>query len=204
MSVFINFINKSNNPNPVNVVIFQKNVANNFEELAVAWRVITCKANDIGFKFSIPPNFQIGSIDSWGNVSNLLTTVNGQRWMVVRSTSGDIFVLDSSPAHSFATVEVKNALITGSISVQIYKDGKLLDVKNSLSPQQTAVFEFKPTIWVGVVSNDIEEGDILNSAILSTINTQISFIDIQTADLVMTGGGPGTSPPYVFTLVPTS
>src|SRR2546429_5481525 len=38
--VQLNFVNQSNDANNSQIVIFQKNVASDFEELAVAWRVI--------------------------------------------------------------------------------------------------------------------------------------------------------------------
>lgn len=149
-------------------------------------------------------NFYVGSQDSWGNVTNLQLGQNGQRWNVVRSTSGDILTLDSNPASSMTEVEVKNCLVQGAVNAQIYKDGKLLASKTGISPQQKAVFEFKPTIWVGVVS-EVEEGDIMNSAILSDINTEISLLGITRANLIMTGGGVGsTATPFKFTLVPTA
>jgi hypothetical protein len=92
----------------------------------------------------------------------------------------------------------------GSIDAQIYRNGKLLATKTGVSPQQKAVFEFKPTIWVGIV-NEIQEGDIMNSAILSDINTEISLLGITKADLIITGGGEGsTAVPYKFTLVSTA
>jgi hypothetical protein len=204
MDIEITFINNSYDENNSNVVIFQKNVATNFEEIAVAWRVIENCGRNWSHKFTYPMNFYVGAMDSWGNVSNLQAAVNGQKWDVVRSTSGDILTLDPNPASSFTEVEIKNCLSMGSVDAQIYKDGKLLATKTGVSPQQKAVFEFKPTIWVGVVS-EIEEGDIMNSAILSDINTEISLLGITKANLVMTGGGVGSSAtPFTFTLVPTA
>jgi hypothetical protein len=97
-------------------------------------------------------------------------------------------------------VQVLNALPKGAINVGCYKDGKLLALKTSIAPQQKAVFEFKPTLWIGVVSQ-IEQGQVMNSAILSHINTEISLLGIASADIVMTGGGPGSnSTPFAFNL----
>ena len=45
-------------------------------------------------------------------------------------------------------------------------------------------------IWIGVVSQ-IEQGQVMNSAILSDINTEISLLGISRADIVMRGGGAG-------------
>ena len=204
MDIEITFINQSYDANNSDVVIFQKNVATNFEEIAVAWRVIQNCGRNWSHVFTYPMDFYVAAQDSWGNVSDLQLAENGQKWNVVRSTSGDVLTLDSTPASSMTEVEIKNCLSAGSIDAQIYKDGRLLSTKTGVSPQQKGVFEFKPTIWVGVVS-EIEEGDIMNSAILSDINTEISLLGITKANLIMTGGGVGSSAiPFKFTLVPTA
>lgn len=204
MDIEITFINQSYDENNSNVVIFQKNAATDFEETAVAWTVIQNCGRNWTHKFKYPMDFYVAAQDSWGNVSDLQLGEYGQKWDVVRSTSGDILSLDSSPAGSMTEVEIKNELPQGSVNAQIYKDGKLLATKTGVSPQQKAVFAFKPTIWVGVVSQ-VEEGDIMNSAILSDINTEISLLGITKANLIMTGGGVGsTAVPFQFTLVPTA
>lgn len=203
MNTEITFINQSNDSGNHSIVIFQKNIATNFEEIAVAWRLLESVGRNWKHKFVVPADFYVGASDSWGNVSDLQLAANGQKWNVVRSASGDVLALDPTPASSMNAIEIKNSLSVGSIDAQIYKDGKLLAIKTGVSPQQKGVFEFKPTIWVGAVSN-IEEGEIMNSAILSDINTEISLLGISKANLIMTGGGPGSSAkPFKFTLVPT-
>lgn len=204
MDIQINFINQSYDQNNSKIVIFQKNVATSFEEIAVAWRVIENCGRNWTHSFKYPMNFYVAAQDSSGNVSDMKLAVNGQKWDVVRSSSGDVLALDANAASSMTEVEVKNLLPVGSVNAQIYKDGKLLATKTGVSPQQKAVFEFNPTIWVGVVS-EIEEGDVMNSAILSDINTELSLLGITKADLIMTGGGIGSSAvPFKFTLVPTA
>jgi hypothetical protein len=97
-------------------------------------------------------------------------------------------------------MQVSNQLPAGSIDANIYKNGALLTAKTAVLPQQHAIFEFKPTIWIGVVEG-VNEGDVLNSAILSQINTELSLTGVASADIVMTGGGPGpNSTPFTFTL----
>jgi hypothetical protein len=72
--------------------------------------------------------------------------------------------------------------------------------KTGIAPGQKAVFEFQPKIYIGVVSQ-VQEGDAMNSAIISQINTQISLFGITSADIVMRGGGPGpSSTPFYFSL----
>ena len=203
-NVELTFINQSNDMNNSSVVIFQKNVATDYEEVAVAWRVIRNCGRGWSHKFNYPFDFYVGAGDSYGNLAPQLSAEYGQKWDVVRTASGDTLQLDSTPASSMNEVEIKNSLMTGSIDAQIYKDGKLLLTKTGVSPAQKAVFSFKPTIWVGVASQ-IEEGEIMNSAILSDINTEISLLGITKANLIMTGGGVGpTATPFQFHLEPTA
>lgn len=199
MDIEITFINQSYDENNTDVVIFSKNVATDFEETAVAWRVIENCGRNWSHKFTYPMHFYVAAQDSRGNVSDLYLAQNGQRWEVVRSPSGDTMVLDSRPAADPTQVEIENALTTGAIDAQIYKAGKLFATKTGVSPQQTAVFGFNPTIWVGAVSQ-LEEGDVMNAAILSEITAEISLLGITKANLIMTGGGvgPSATPVHVY------
>jgi hypothetical protein len=88
----------------------------------------------------------------------------------------------------------------GAVDVCIFKDGRLMGVKTSVPPGQKAVFQYQPALWIGVTS-EVVQGQPINSAVMSDINTELSLIGIASADIVMTGGGPGEgSTPYVFNL----
>lgn len=204
MNIRIRFVNKSHDMNNSDVVIFSKNDTANFDEMAVAWRVIKNCGRDWSHTFDYPLGFQVGAQDSYGNVSDLKNAVYGQKWDIIRSSSGDILTLDDQTASSPLEVEIKNNLSKGSINAQIYKDDKLFAMQTGVSPGQKSAFSFKPNLWVGVVSQ-VEEGAVMNSAILSDINTEISLLGILSADLIMTGGGVGpNATPFKFHLVPTS
>jgi len=199
MDIQLNFINQSNDTNNSEVVVFQKNVATDFDELAIAWQVIqNCGMGD-NHPFAFPMTMEVGAADSWGNYTPRMTAQNGQLFAVQLTASGDQLV-QSGTGTSPSEVQVLNGLPKGAINANIYKAGKLLAAKTSIAPQQKAVFQFKPTIWIGVAS-EIEEGQVMNSAIISNINTEISLLGIASADIVMTGGGPGSnSTPFQFTL----
>lgn len=199
MGVQLNFVNQSNDANNSQIVIFQKNVASDFEELAVAWRVIKYCGQGDNHPFTFPLGLQVGASDSYGNHTPQLEAQFGQQFQLSLSSSGDRLAPAGYGASS-NEVQVLNSLPRGSINASCYKDGRLLAVKTAIAPQQKAVFEFKPTIWIGVVSQ-IEQGQVMNSAILSDINTEISLLGISRADIVMRGGGAGAgSTPFSFTL----
>jgi hypothetical protein len=199
MDIQLNFINNSNDVTNSDVIIFQKNVATDFDELAVAWMVIrNCGFGD-NHPFTFPMSMYVAVSDSWGNYTPQLAANNGELYSMQLTTSGDKLVASGSGT-SPREVQVRNDLPIGAINASIYKSGKLLATKTSIAPQQKAVFEFKPTIWIGVASQ-IVQGQVMNSAIISNINTELSLLGIASADIIMTGGGPGpNSKSFAFNL----
>ncbi len=199
MDIKLNFINQSNDMNNSQIVIFQKNVATDFDELAVAWLVIQNCGQGDNHPFTFPMTMAVGASDSYGNFTPQLTEQNGQMFHVTLSSSGDTLSY-ACPSTSSREVQLRNDLAQGAINGSIYKDNRVLATKTSIAPAQKAVFEFKPTIWIGAVSQ-IVQGQVMNSAILSDVNTELSLLGIASADIIMTGGGPGTtSTAFAFTL----
>jgi hypothetical protein len=199
MDIQLNFINKSNDKNASSIVIFQKNVATDFEELAIAWRVIQhCGVGD-NHPFTFPMTMNVSCRDAWGNYTAPKAAENGDVFTLQRMPSGDLLNRTSSSL-SGTEVQVINGLDRGAMNASIFKDGKMLATKTTIAPQQKAVFLFNPTIWVGVVSQ-VVEGQVMSSAIMSDINTEFSLMGLASADIVMRGGGPGTgSEALKFTL----
>jgi len=179
--------------------IFQKNVATNFDEIAVAWQVIDNLGAGWVHPFQYDLNLQVGAADSWGNYVPPQNSADGQLWTVTKDCTGDQ-LNPTGPANSPSEVQVLNGLDQGAIAACMYRSGKLLATKTGVAPGQKAVFLFKPTIWIGVVSQ-VQQGQVLDSAIISNINTQLTLTGIASADIVIAGGGPGkNSRPFSFTL----
>jgi hypothetical protein len=198
-AIRLNFFNHSNDANNSEIVIFAKSGATDVEELAVAWTVIENCGQGWSHPFEYPMEVSVGASDSYGNYSPQMTAWNGQAFSVVRTTSGDA-IHYTGPASSPNAVEIGNALMQGAVNTQVYRDGRLFAQKTSVAPGQKAAFSFKPTIWIGVASQ-VQQGQVMNSAIISQINTELSLLGIAQADIIMTGGGPGPSAtPFVFTL----
>ncbi len=199
MDIYLKFVNQTNDANNSEYVIFQRNVATGFDELAVAWKVIkNCGQGDF-HPFVYPMSMQVSAEDSYGNYTPRLDAQDGQLFSMVRTSSDDILKLagnGSSPTE----VQVSNDLPQGAINANFFKSGRLLATRTSLAPQQKAAFEFKPTLWIGVAS-EIDEGQVMNPAILSNIDTELSLEGLASADIVATGGGSGPSAePFQFTL----
>lgn len=196
----LNFINRSQDQNNSSIVIFQQNVAEDFGEIAIAWKVIENCGRLDNHPFDYPLEFQVCASDSYGNYTPQMTAYDGEAYEMVKDGSGDVLRKAGTPATANTEVEVRNNLQTGAINANIFRDGKLLAAKTNLAPGQKAVFQFHPRIYIGVVSQ-IAEGDVMDSAIISMVNSEINLFGIFSADIVMTGGGPGRgSTPFKFAL----
>ncbi|HWA63876.1 MAG TPA: hypothetical protein VG939_21050 [Caulobacteraceae bacterium] len=199
MDIQLNFINQSNDQNNSDVVIFQKNVTTDFDEIAVAWQVIKNCGQGDNHPFVYPSASAVSCKDAWGNYTPKLAAEPGQLFAMVKTASGDELELQGS-ASSPVELQVANDLPQGAIDAGVYKSGRLIAQKAGVAPQQKAVFQFKPTLWIGVAS-EVDEGEILNAAIISQIDTELSLLGVASADIVMTGGGVGiNSTPYKFSL----
>lgn len=190
MDVKLNFINRSNDTSNSKVLIFQKNESTDFEAISVAWRVIKNCGTNCNHPFVFPLEFEVDANDSYGNFTPRMAAVNGELFSVLRDGSGNIF-RKTGNSTSPLEVQVRNDLGSGSVGSNIYKDNRLLATKLCVVPNQKAIFKFNPTIWIGVAS-EVEEGEVISSAVLTDMNTEISLLGIRSADIIMSGGGCGT------------
>lgn len=164
-------------------------------KLAVAWTVIKNCGKGDNHPFTFPIKFSVAGGDSYGNYTRHFEASKGERWEMVRDNMGDVLQLSGSPSSNPLAVEVANTL-QSPISANCFKDGKLLAKETGIDSGRKATFEFSATIWIGVVSQ-IEEGDVLNAAILATLSTEINLFNLASSDILMTGGGTG---PFKFAL----
>lgn len=186
--------------NNSSIVIFQKNVAEDFNKSAVAWKVINNCGTDDNHQFDYPMNFEVSVSDSYNNFTPKIAAVNGQVFNVNNNKAGDVLQVSSVLASNSNEVEIRNNLTSGAINANCYKEGKLIATKTGLTPGQKALFEFLPKIYIGTASK-IDEGDVLNAAIISQITTEINLFGVTSADIIMTGGGSGkNATPFTFSL----
>jgi hypothetical protein len=196
----LNFINRSEDVNNSSVVLFQQNVPEDFGQIAIAWKVIENCGRLDNHPFDYPMDVKVSGGDSYGNYTPQLGASNGEGFDMIYDLSGNTLQRSSTSATSGDEIEVRNNLAKGTISANCYRDGKLVAVKSNLAPSQKAVFQFHPVLYIGVISQ-VEEGDVLNSAIISQVNEKINLFGIRSADIIMTGGGAGKkSSEFNFTL----
>lgn len=198
-TIKLNFINQSNDALNSQVVVFQKNKVTAYGETAVAWKVITNCARGSNHPFEYPAAFYVAVGDSWGNFTPQQKAKPGDVFRVINTTSGVQLVPNGNEAND-TEIDIQNDLAKGAINAFIYKGGRKLAGLTNVVPGQMASFAFNPTIWIGVFSQ-VTEGQVMNAAMLSQVNTEISLSGISSADIIMTGGGVGPSAqPFTFTL----
>ncbi len=200
MNIALRLINRSNDRGNSEVVLFQRNVVPELEELAIAWRVIRYCGRDCIHPFAYSTDVEIGLGDDHGNFSPRLAAERGMRFTVASHPGGKPRLSSALDGASHADIEVVNQLGRGAVNVNAFVSGRLMAAKSAVAPGQKAVFRFTPVLWVGVGSQ-IEESRALSSAVLSSANTPIELAGIASADIVMTGGGAGESAqPFRFEL----
>jgi len=185
MNIKLNFINLTDDFKG-NIVVFQKNVASDYNNVPIAWKVIENCEPYSNHPFIFPSGMTVSTSDDYGNYTPKLSATSGELFEMRLMSSGDRLIL-AGPATSPKEVQVVNCLPRGSINVNIYKDSGLLSNKVSIVPQQKAVFQFKPTIWIGATEQKIVQGTGINASILSQLNTELSLLGLESADIVMTG-----------------
>lgn len=202
MNIHLRFINRSNDCGNSEVVLFQRNVVPDLEELAVAWKVIRFCGRDCQHPFVFSTEIEVSLGDEHGNFSPRVAAHPGDRLLVTPHPTGrGRLTPDSAEAGAgSADIQVVNRLARGAVNVNAFSAGKLIAAKVAVAPGQKAEFRFTPALWIGVASG-IEEGQALNAAVLSSSNTLLQLSGLVSADIVMSGGGGGTgAQPFSFAL----
>jgi hypothetical protein len=189
MDIQLNFINRSHDQNNSRVFLFQKNAATQMDELTTAWKVIRNCGYNCNHPLVYSTSFETCIHDQYGNRSPRRAVQAGDLLSVSSLPNGRSFT-SAGKNNNSREFAIRNDLVRGAIDVGVYSNGKLLALKTNVVPGQKAVFEMLPTLWIGVAAQVIE-GQALDSAILSNVNTELSLLGIARADIVMTGGGVG-------------
>ena len=187
--VLLNVVNHSNESGNIDFVIFQQNVSESFDLPSIAWMVI--KGLDPGEHHPMEFEWQtqINISDANGNFTPEMASKPGDRYVVESSGAGER-VIQAGSASGKDVIEIVNGLPSDSIGAHCYRSGKLLSSHNFLEPTKQAEFMFKPTIFIGAVSQ-LEEGQPIPKEVAEQIKTQFDLKDLISADIVITGGGTG-------------
>lgn len=192
----LNFINRSNDYENLNVAIFQKPSIPTFDISVIAWKVINhCSPGGAdSFVFELPMQISVG--DSYKNFSPQVATFPGESFEIVEAPSGYTLKKMDTPANRPSAVQIHNNMSIAVSDINVYRSGMLLANKNILASGQMTSFDFLPHLFIGVVPN-IAQGDVINQAIQDGIHEKIELEGLASADIVMQGGN---GEPFQFSL----
>jgi hypothetical protein len=202
-SIHLNLINRSQDIDNSSIVIFQAATPSGLGDPAglqpvLAWQVIPSgpAGSSHPLVYDLTPTLVCTAPD--GQTTPPVAVKDGETYAVELTRSG-YELRPAGPPVAPGEVAVRNGL-GGDIKVEAFRSGKVTAVKPAVASLQTETFKFPTALHIGV-ADQVREGQPLNSAILNTVNTEVSLQNIASADIVMTGGGPGrSSAPFQFTL----
>jgi hypothetical protein len=117
----------------------------------------------------------------------------------VISTKTRDWMVPSGHAGEADRIEVRNNLQREPITAQLYKDGRLLAEQSGVEPKTTATFRFDNTLWMGITTDDIREGEHIPAGQLKFV-TEMPLEGFSRADLILAN----TGDEYRFRLVPVA
>lgn len=171
-NITINYTNKSMNKDLPTVFVFTKNEVPTFDVLkeGVAWRTIPNIGRGSSSSFIFPTRSEVGATWKDGvNKTQILSSDIGKRYTVNKNDT-EIVLEANGNASDTKSIEINNNVnISGGISASLYKDNKLMLIKNIVGHNQKATFVLKPKLYWGIAS-EIEESQLINSAVLNTDN----------------------------------
>ena len=169
-NVKITYVNHSMNLDQPSVFLFAKNEIPTFDALrdGVAWRVINKVGRGSSCTFSFPISTQINASWNGGCCQTITMPASiGCKFCVTKDDTGIVLLGDGNAASTTA-IDVRNDIQTpGGISVNLYKDGRIMMTKKIVAYDQKATFILHPKLYWGLAS-EIQEGERLSSAVLNS------------------------------------
>jgi hypothetical protein len=201
MDIQLLLINESETSAHTRIVFFQKNNAANaaVKRQPIAWRVFPAGQRGFIQKIHISQRLSVAAKDAHGSLCEQHLTEYDQSWDIVNTRTRDWMVLDRSTRDASDRVGIRNSLIRSVVTAQIYKDGRLLAEQPELQSNETAYFHFDNTVFIGITSENLIEGETIPAGSLRFV-TELPLEGFAKADLVLTN----TGDEYRFRLLPAA
>lgn len=169
-TVKITYTNRSMNVDLPKIFVFTKNEIPSFDSLrdGIAWKVIDRIGRESSCQFDFPTLTEVCA--AWNNgecKTNKLPINIGDNYSVVGDDTGIVLTKDGSACNTRSIDVCNNIHVKNGVSVQLYKEGRLLATKKTVGYDQKATFVLHPKLYWGVAS-EIEEGQELSSAVLNS------------------------------------
>jgi len=169
-NVTITYINKSMNKDLPEIFLFIKNEVPTFDCLkeGIAWKVIKDVGRESSCQFTFPIETEVcASWDKDTCFTKKLSSAIGSKYSVFKDDTG-ITIMPDGSAGDDKSIDVCNDVhVENGLSVNLYKDGRIMVSKQIVGYGQKATFVLHPRLYWGIAS-EIQEGDRLSSAVLDS------------------------------------
>jgi hypothetical protein len=181
------FVNKSNDEDNSNVLVFMKPTESNFAAQATAWQVIDNIGYNCWHKFTYTLDTSV--IATWDNGKSgtfPMDTTNGKTY-ALKQTKGGFSLEENGNGNAPNEFDVINKVGTpNGISVVAFKDGNPILTKNTVAKGEKAEFVFHPKLFFGL-SSEYQVGDVLSSGVMSEEFKEVSLEGLKSITVTMKG-----------------
>lgn len=169
-TIRINYVNKSMNRDMPKIFLFLKNEIPTFDALrdGVAWKVIENVGRGSSCKVEFPIQTSVAA--SWDDHTchtAMLPSTVGCRYSVLEDDTGIVLNVDGNAGNTRSIDVANNVRVEDGMSVDLYKDGRLMMSKKTVAYGQKATFVLHPRLYWGLAS-EIQEGEQISSAVLNS------------------------------------
>lgn len=187
----IKFINRSNDTEIKDIVIYQKNeTLMSHTEIPIAWKVIkNCGVNQ-SYSFAFDSSLEVSLGDFMGNYKTSVRIEEGKVFEIVQGNFGAELKRTERKTQDPFEFVVLNGLRNESFNVSCMRNQRIVAEVDNIYPNESAFFQVSDVICISL-GPDVEEGKAISYALMNNMMAQFNLSQIGSADIVMTGGGEG-------------
>ncbi len=183
----ITYINKSDNRDNPEVLVFMKPTESDLAAYSIAWQVIKNIGYNAWHKFTYTIDTSV--VVTWDNGKSgtlPFDTTIGKNY-ALKNTAGGFALEEKGEANAGNEFDVINKVNTpGGISVIAFKDGKPIATKHHVAKNEKAEFVLHPKLYFGVTT-EYEVGDTIDSAVMSEDFKEINLEGLSEVTVEMRG-----------------
>lgn len=198
MTIRLRFVNSSLEAPPPDVFLYQRDQAPGPEGETLVWKRIRRCLYGWNHPLCISDGVILSFRYDGRNWSRPRPAAPGDHFLVQMKKRGGVEV-EVLPPQTGGPITIRNTGRIGEVEVFVLRNDRPL-VRRTLGPGAEASFSF-PLVFVVGADRRCEEGEPLAATPADRFHAEIDLQGIVSADLVMTGGGPGPgSTPLRFEL----
>lgn len=188
MEIRLNLIDQADDGEPFDVVIAQRNLAAGREAPLIAWRVISRLCRGTRTPIDFPSTLTLITVDEYGNHTGKAMVKPGEHYTVDQRPAGHTLTR-SGDAENPREIRLRSVLTRCTIDAELYRGDNRVAITTGIKPMSSAVFEFAPSIWLGVAAPGVMEGEAPPPTAIQWVTSEISLEGIAGADIELSGGG---------------